>query len=58
VKKWVKKDSSFATGSSGRVSANIQRQNDAAAKDKAAKDRQDKQLARMKKVDPKDRRRG
>jgi hypothetical protein len=39
--KWVKKDSQFATGTRGRVSANVAAQNAQAAKDaKAEADRQ------------------
>jgi hypothetical protein len=57
AKKWVKPDSQFATGTRGRVSASIQRQNSDAAKDAAAKAKQDKQLARLSKVDKRDRHR-
>ena len=55
--KWVKKDSSFASGSSGRVTRNINTQNANAAADAAAKKKQDAQLKRMSKVDKKDRHR-
>jgi len=57
VAKWVKKDSSFASGSSGRVTRNINTQNANAAADAAAKKKQDAQLKRMSKVDKKDRHR-
>lgn len=48
AKKWVNPNSSFATGSSGRVTANIQRQNARAAANASAKAKQDAQLARNK----------
>jgi len=46
--KWVKPTSSFATGSSGRVTKNINAQNDRAKGLAGKKDKQDTQLARNK----------
>jgi hypothetical protein len=43
--KWVKPDSQFATGTRGRVSASIRRQQADADADAAAKAKQDKQLS-------------
>jgi hypothetical protein len=60
VKKWVKPESSFATGASGRVTRGIQRQQARDTADEADRTRQDRQLTRSKadKVVKQQRRRG